>query len=625
MTICSVHQLAKSYGSQLIFENLSFEINENEKIGFVGRNGTGKTTLFKCLSGIEHPDAGTISIRKGVKVGYLAQIPIFPAGTTVEEVLRQAFAELNLLSNELAQLEMEMSETEDPDQLEKAIARYGICQETYENQGGYEMDAKISAVANGLQLQPVLNSDFDKISGGEKTKVSLGLMLLQAPQILLLDEPTNHLDIAAVEWLEGFLKEYKGTVVVISHDRAFLDEVAAKIIDLEDGEVTVYHHNYSGFISEKQKRLMAEFQAYQDQQKKVKKMREAIKRLREWANQANPPNEGLHKRARNMERALERMEKLKKPILNHRKMDLHFEGSDRSGKKVLTFEKVTKTFGRRLVFENVSMKLSYKDRAAIVGENGSGKSTLLKLVMGEHEPDDAGVRIGSSVKIGYLSQQLILTDAEVSIIDYFREDLSVSEDDARHILAKFLFYGSAVFKKMKNTSGGERMRIQLAKLMQKDLNFLILDEPTNHLDIDSREVLEEAIEHFDGTILAVSHDRYFLNKLFTKTFWLYEKRLHSFDGNYSWAREKMKGVIAEKEVPSREVPKLVVKKSNDVKQAPGPAEIERQIDQHENELFRLEEQMLSLTDLAQLMELNRLKEEKEKQIEWLYEQLEAIS
>ncbi|WHZ59335.1 ribosomal protection-like ABC-F family protein [Metabacillus hrfriensis] len=625
MTICSVHQLAKSYGSQLIFENLSFEINENEKIGFVGRNGTGKTTLFKCLSGIEHPDAGTISIRKGMKVGYLAQIPLFPAGTTVEEVLRQAFAELNLLSNELAQLEMEMSETEDPDKLEKTIARYGICQETYENQGGYEMDAKISAVANGLQLQPLLKSDFDKISGGEKTKVSLGLMLLQAPQILLLDEPTNHLDIAAVEWLEGFLKEYKGTVVVISHDRAFLDEVAAKIIDLEDGEVTVYHHNYSGFISEKQKRLMAEFQAYQDQQKKVKKMREAIKRLREWANQANPPNEGLHKRARNMERALERMEKLKKPILNHRKMDLHFEGSDRSGKKVLTFEKVTKTFGRRLVFENVSMQLSYKDRAAIVGENGSGKSTLLKLVMGEHEPDDAGVRIGSSVKIGYLSQQLILTDAEVSIIDYFREDLSISEDDARHILAKFLFYGSAVFKKMKNTSGGERMRIQLAKLMQKDLNFLILDEPTNHLDIDSREVLEEAIEHFDGTILAVSHDRYFLNKLFTKTFWIYEKRLHSFDGNYSWAREKMKGHLAEKEVPSREVPKLAVKKSNDVLQAPGSAEIERQIEQHENELFRLEEQMLSLTDLAQLMELNRLKEEKEKQIEWLYEQLEAIS
>jgi ATPase subunit of ABC transporter with duplicated ATPase domains len=625
MTICSVHQLAKSYGSQLIFENLSFEINENEKIGFVGRNGTGKTTLFKCLSGIEQPDAGTISIRKGMKVGYLAQIPMFPAGTTVDEVLRQAFAELNLLSNELAQLEMEMSGTEDPDNLEKAIARYGICQETFENRGGYEMDAKISAVANGLQMQPLLNSDFDTISGGEKTKVSLGLMLLQAPQILLLDEPTNHLDIAAVEWLEGFLKEYKGTVVVISHDRAFLDEVAAKIIDLEDGEATVYHHNYSGFISEKQKRLMAEFHAYQDQQKKMKKMREAIKRLREWANQANPPNEGLHKRARNMERALERMEKLKKPILNHRKMDLHFEGSDRSGKKVLTFENASKTFGSRKVFENISMQLSYKDRAAIVGENGSGKSTLLKLVMGEHEPDDAGVRIGSSVKIGYLSQQLFQTDAEVTIIDYFRENLFVSEDDARHILAKFLFYGSAVFKKMKNTSGGERMRIQLAKLMQKDLNFLILDEPTNHLDIDSREVLEEAIEHFDGTILTVSHDRYFLNKLFTKTFWLYEKRLYSFDGNYSWAREKMKGLLSEKEVPSKEVPKLVVKKSNEVKQAAAPAEIEAEIEKHEIELFRLEEQMLSLTDLAQLMELNRLKEEKEKKIEWLYEQLEAIS
>ncbi|WP_191557057.1 ribosomal protection-like ABC-F family protein [Metabacillus idriensis] len=625
MTICSVHQLAKSYGSQLIFENLSFEINENEKIGFVGRNGTGKTTLFKCLSGIEQPDAGTISIRKGMKVGYLAQIPMFPAGTTVDEVLRQAFAELHQLSNELAQLEKEMSDTEDPVKLEKAIARYGICQEKYENLGGYEMDAKISAVANGLQLQPLLNADFDHISGGEKTKVSLGLMLLQAPQILLLDEPTNHLDIAAVEWLEGFLKEYKGTVVVISHDRTFLDEVAVKIIDLEDGEVTVYHHNYSGFIAEKQKRLMAEFQAYQDQQKKIKKMREAIKRLREWANQANPPNEGLHKRARNMERALERMEKVKKPILNHRKMDLHFDGTDRSGKKVLTFENVTKTFGNRQVFGNVSLQLTYMDRAAIVGENGSGKSTLLKLVMGEHEPDDAGVRIGSSVKIGYLSQQLSLPDSEVTIIDYFREDLSVAEDDARHILAKFLFYGPAVFKKMKNTSGGERMRIQLAKLMQKDLNFLILDEPTNHLDIDSREVLEEAIEQFEGTILAVSHDRYFLNKLFTKTFWLYDKQLHAFDGNYSWARDKMRGLLDEKEVPVKIASKPEPKKSNAVKKAAAPSEIEMQIEQYENELFRLEEQMLSLSDLEQLMELNRLKEETEKQIVWLYEQLEAIS
>ncbi|MDR0136851.1 ABC-F type ribosomal protection protein [Metabacillus idriensis] len=625
MTICSVHQLSKSYGSQLIFENLSFEINENEKIGFVGRNGTGKTTLFKCLSGIEQPDAGTISIRKGMKVGYLAQIPMFPAGTTVDEVLRQAFAELHQLANELVQLEKEMSDTEDPDKLEKAIARYGICQEKYENLGGYEMDAKISAVANGLQLQPLLNADFDHISGGEKTKVSLGLMLLQAPQILLLDEPTNHLDIAAVEWLEGFLKEYKGTVVVISHDRTFLDEVAAKIIDLEEGEVTVYHHNYSGFIAEKQKRLMAEFQAYQDQQKKIKKMREAIKRLREWANQANPPNEGLHKRARNMERALERIEKVKKPILNHRKMDLHFDGTDRSGKKVLTLENVTKTFGNRQVFGNVSLQLTYKDRGAIVGENGSGKSTLLKLVMGEHEPDDAGVRIGSSVKIGYLSQQLSLPDSEVTIIDYFREDLSVAEDDARHILAKFLFYGPAVFKKMKNTSGGERMRIQLAKLMQKDLNFLILDEPTNHLDIDSREVLEEAIEQFEGTILAVSHDRYFLNKLFTKTFWLYNKQLHAFDGNYSWAREKMRGLLDEKEVPAKMVSKPEPEKSNAVKKGAAPSEIEWQIEQHETELFRLEEKMLSLSDLEELMKLNRLKEEKEKQIEWLYEQLEAIS
>lgn len=622
MTICSVQGLTKSYGSQLIFERLGFEINEGEKIGFTGRNGTGKTTIFKCLSGIEQPDEGTIAIKKGKKIGYLAQIPVFHDGATVEDVLREGFSELTELSAELSELEMKMAEAKDPHLLERVMERYGSCRQQFELLGGYEMDAKVQAVACGLKLQELLNEKFQAISGGEKTKVSLGMILLKQPDILLLDEPTNHLDIAAVEWLESYLKEYKGTVVVISHDRVFLDEVAGKILDLEGGEVTVYHTNYSGFIAQKQKKLLAEFQAYQDQQKKIKKMKEAIKRLKEWANQANPPNEGLHKRARNMERALMRMEKLKRPVLQHKKMDLSFEATDRSGKRVVSLDGASKAFGDRTILEEISLDIQYKDRTAIVGENGSGKSTLLKMVMGQVEPDSGAVKIGSSVKIGYLSQQLMLGDTDTSIIDFFREDVHASEEEARHILAGFMFYGPAVFKKLKHTSGGERMRIQLARLMQQDLNVLILDEPTNHLDIDSREVLEDAIEQFEGTIVAVSHDRFFLNKLFTKTCWIHQQKLFSFEGNYAWAREKMQPVLNQSEQGIREKQPSVLKTKQMKTPVPeNEEEILNKIEQLENDVYEIEQNMNKQSELNELLLLNRRKEEIESVIERLYKRL----
>lgn len=315
-------------------------------------------------------------------------------------------------------------------------------------------------------------------------------MLLQKPDLLLLDEPTNHLDLFAVEWLEQFLKEYNGTVMVISHDRYFLDEVVTKIFDLEDGEIHVYHTNYSRFVEEKEERLLQEFQAYQEQQKKIKKMKEAIKRLREWANQANPPNEGLHKRARSMERALERMEKLKKPILERKQMGLQFEGQERSGKDVVVMKEVSKGFAEHLLFNEANLHVRFQERAAIVGRNGTGKTTLLKLLLEQIEPDAGEIRIGSSVKIGYLSQHAY-GNRKSNVLEAFREYVAVTEGEARHILAKFLFYGPAVFKKVTQLSGGEKMRLRLAQLMYQDINFLILDEPTNHLDIESREVLEE--------------------------------------------------------------------------------------------------------------------------------------
>ncbi|EEM43827.1 ABC transporter ATP-binding protein uup [Bacillus thuringiensis serovar sotto str. T04001] len=537
MTICSVNNVTKSFGGNIIFENISLEIKNGERVGLVGRNGSGKTTIFGLLTGMESLDTGAIHMKKGTRIGHVAQIPKFDEAMTVYDVLSSAFKVEKELEKEMHALEKNMAEEQEQSSLQKLMERYGVIQEKFAFLGGYEIEANIMKVANGLQVTNLFSRVFTELSGGEQTKVSLAYMLLQKPDLLLLDEPTNHLDLFAVEWLEQFLKEYNGTVMVISHDRYFLDEVVTKIFDLEDGAIHVYHTNYSQFVEEKEGRLLQEFQAYQEQQKKIKKMKEAIKRLREWANQANPPNEGLHKRARNMERALERIEKLKRPILERKQMGLQFEGQERSGKDVVVMKEVSKGFAGRPLFEQANLHVRFQERAAIVGRNGTGKTTLLKLLLKEMEPEAGAIRVGSSVKIGYLSQHTY-ENMKSNVLEAFRENVTVTEGEARHILAKFLFYGPAVFKKVTQLSGGEKMRLRLAQLMYQDINFLILDEPTNHLDIESREVLEEALEQYNGTILAVSHDRYFLNKLFEKTYWIDECKLFEFAGNYAWARQK---------------------------------------------------------------------------------------
>ncbi|MBP1943783.1 ATPase subunit of ABC transporter with duplicated ATPase domains [Bacillus luteolus] len=516
MIVCNVHEISKMFGGNLVFEGISFEVHENDRVGIVGRNGGGKTTIFQLLAGLEAPDNGQIHFRKGLKVGYLAQIPEFPDDTLVQDVLMSAFTEVKGLEEKMKDIEQQMASEKDENALEKLVVKYGDIQEQFTRLGGYEIEANLMRIASGLEIDPMLNQVFSKLSGGEKTKVCLGLILLQAPDLLLLDEPSNHLDILAVEWLESFLKDYQGAVVVISHDRYFLDEVVTKVIELEDGELTVYHTNYTDFLKEKEERLLLEFQAYQEQQKKIKKMKETIKRLREWANQANPPNAGLHRRARSMEKALERIEKLKRPILDRKKMGLQFESASRSGKDVIVVKDVSTAFGEKVLLKNANMTLHFGERAAIVGQNGTGKSTLLKQILREVPTQNGEISVGGSVRIGYLSQHVHAKDPNQTVIEAFRDEVHVNEGDARHILAAFLFYGHAVFRKVNQLSGGERMRLRLAQLMYQNVNLLILDEPTNHLDIESKEVLEDALEDYSGTILAVSHDRYFLNKLFKK-------------------------------------------------------------------------------------------------------------
>ncbi len=535
MIICSVNQISKIYGGHTIFENITFEIKTSERIGLVGRNGSGKSSLLKIITGEETPDHGAVHWKKNLNIGYLAQIPNTPNTTTAYQFLLEAFSSLLKLKHELTRIEQKLTQPDLP-YYDRLIDQYGQLQDQFSLSGGYEIDAKIARISSGLKISHLLDRDFCTLSGGEKTKLGLAYALLQAPELLILDEPTNHLDMSAIEWLGDFLKDYSGSVLLVSHDRYFLDQIVNKIIDLEEGQLTIYPMNYSQFMKAKEERLIAEFKAYQDQQKKIKKMKETIKQLRIWANQANPPNEGLHKRARNMERALERMKKLSKPVLEAKRIGLDLSAANRSGQDVIVLKNVSKAFQDQLLFEDINLSVYFKDRVAIIGDNGTGKSTLLKIMLGELDPDQGGVKQGSQLKIGYLSQQPFAHLSSESVMDVFRDKVVLSE--ARHFLARFMFYGHHVYKKISQLSGGERMRLRLAQLMQQDINLLVLDEPTNHLDIESIEVLEDVLEQFQGTIIAVSHDRYFINKLFTKIYWIEDRQIHHYLGNYQEAKQK---------------------------------------------------------------------------------------
>ncbi|MED2973645.1 ABC-F type ribosomal protection protein [Fictibacillus sp. B-59209] len=535
MIICSANGLTKSFGGHTVFNNLSLEIHSTDRIGLIGRNGTGKSTLFKLLAGTEHPDEGSVHLKKGSVAGYLEQVPVRSDNASIYEVFMQSFSELHEIQEKIHALTAKMSETPNEKQLDKWLNQlYGL-QETYEEMGGYSIESKINGIVKGLGLEAVKDQPFSSISGGEKTKAGLGCLLLKEPDLLLLDEPTNHLDLSTMEWLEDYLLKYKGAVVIISHDRYFLDRTVNKIYDLEDGEVILYHGNYSAFSAEKEKRLLAEFAQYQEQQKRIKKMQEAIKRLRDWAIRGD--NGDLHRRARSMERAIERMQKIKRPLLNRRKTEISFQMKDRSGKEVLSMLDVTASYPGREILKQIDLFIRFGEKVAIVGNNGTGKSTLLKAILGEQEVTGL-IEIGRSVKLGYLSQTGLNSHPDETVLSAFREAVPVDEGAARHLLAKFLFYGQSVFKKVRDLSGGENTRLRFAQLVHQDVNLLLLDEPTNHLDIDSREVLEDALEEYNGTVVAVSHDRYFLNKLFNRVAWVHEGEIKEYLGTYDEARRQ---------------------------------------------------------------------------------------
>jgi ATPase subunit of ABC transporter with duplicated ATPase domains len=618
----ALNGVAKYFGATEVLKNINFEVQTAEKVGLVGRNGSGKSTILKIISGIEKHDKGSVMIKKGCVVGYLAQIPEYPENYTVSDVLNSAFEKVIAIEQQMKSLEIKMKELAS-DEIDRALKQYSELQQRYEIIGGYEREEKLSKVCIGLKFDySFKNQFFNLLSGGEKTTVVLGKMLLENPQLLLLDEPTNHLDVEAVEWLEEYLKQYKGMVLIVSHDRYFLDRVVTKIIEVEDMESETYLGNYSTYVKTKEEKVMLEFEAFQDQQKKIKAMEKAIKDLRDWAIRAD--NNKFFRRAASMQKRLDKMEKLDKPVLEKQNMKLNVNQAQRSGEETIKIKNLTKSFDNKILIENGEMLIRYGERAALIGVNGSGKSTLLKILLGEETADLGEALLGASVKTGYLPQQIDFPDEGATVLESFRDGITISEGNAREYLAKYLFFGESVFKKVKSLSGGEKSRLKLGKLLFEDVNLLILDEPTNHLDIDSIETLEETLLDFQGTILFISHDRYFINKLCSYIVSLENRALVKYHGNYEYYRDKkqaLKQVEVQKSTVKKEKPQRTKVVDEEKKKEKLKLKLEEQIADFEEAIVQLDLKMnLKDIDYVLIQQYYQEKQEVQQKLDEVLEQ-----
>ena len=599
-----------------LLENLSFEIQEGECVAILGRNGCGKTTLFNILTGQMDYDSGEVYVNPNKKLGLISQIPRFPEGFTVEDVLRSAFTELLRLRRRMEALEGEMAVGATDAQLRE----YDTLANRFQTGGGYDMDVEVDKICNGLGISSEQrDQEFASLSGGEKTRVNLARLLLEKTDILLLDEPTNHLDLRSVEWLEQYINAFKGTVLTISHDRYFIDQVADRVIEIADGHAEFYSGNYSFYMDEKQARFDLQMKQYEQEQAKLKQLGYTLERMKGWGIN----NRTLYRRAMSIQHRMERIHRTEKPK-KERTMKASFGEKDFSGDIVFKMKGVSKSFGDRVLFSDVNLSVEGGERIALLGDNGTGKTTFIKCLLGE-EDCQGKIQFGPTVKFGYLPQIVHFDHPERSLYDTMLYEKNCTPQTARDRLGAFLFQGEDVFKQVGNLSGGEQSRLRLCMLMDEKINLLILDEPTNHLDIASREWVEAAIEDFEGVLLFVSHDRYFIEK-FAERIWLLEDgTIRDFPCGYQKYRSILEHEAAAKPAPvveakpKKEKPKGGTKESEKLVRR-----LEREIEKQEAAIAELDARIeAAAADYQELARLLGEKETAENDLMALMEQWEA--
>ena len=622
MVEVSVNDLSKSFEiGRNILDGLCFAVNTGERVGILGPNGCGKTTLFRILVGELEPDEGQVSVAQGRRIGLISQIPVYPADWTTEDVLRDAHRRLYAISERIDELALRMESDQSP----ALLREYDKLSDDFRRLGGYSMEVERNRVANGLQIPAAQREQlFSSLSGGEKTRVNLARLILEDTDILLLDEPTNHLDLRATEWLEDYLLHFKGTVLTISHDRYFLDRVVQRCVEINEGKAELYSGNYSFYVQERQRRFEEKLKQYERDQAKVEQLTRAAEQMHLWAFMGA---DKLHKRAFAMEKRIEKLQMSEKPR-ETKKLNVKFKQREFNGDEVLVLDDIEKHFGEKKLFRDLSLTVTGGERIALIGDNGTGKSTLLKLIMNQEKPDRGYLYQGPAVRTAYLPQIVEFGVDERSALDTMLYDAKCHPQEARDRLAAFGFRGEDVFKPVGALSGGERSRLKLCMLMGSDINFLILDEPTNHLDIASREWMEDALSDYEQTLLFVSHDRYFIEKFADRIWALADGTITDYRGGYraycSW-RER------QSLLQQTEAKKAPVKKTEDKR--PRTPNVDKLIARTEREIARVEAKLAecdalseeNATDYQKLMEIEEQKAELNEQLLELYEKWEELS
>ena len=544
----SLNKINKSYGYNNVLNNLSFDIKTNERVALIGSNGCGKSTTLRIIMGLETSDSGSVSIRKESKIGYLTQIPPEEKDSVIaRNVYLRGVSELLDLENRINTFIENMTSNE------KDIKIFDKLQEEFRIKGGYNLKERIEKIRSGFKISDeLLDREYNKLSGGEKTLINLASIVLSNPDILLLDEPTNHLDIDTLEWFEEYLSNYNGTVVIISHDRYFLDRTVNKIIEMENGSADVYYGNYSYYLKESEKRLMLEFKNYKNQQKEIKALKEAIIRYRQWGTKSDNPI--FFRRDKAIETRLEKMDIIEKPKTKS-DLKINLKVDERTSNRVLIISNFDLSIGNRELLKKANMEVYYKERVCLMGKNGVGKTTLIKNILNNTHDN---IKLGTNIKIGYIPQEIRFDNENLTIYEHMRRIFVGSESELRSKLNQFYFTSDNINKKIKSLSGGEKVRLKLLELILKNANLLILDEPTNHIDIDTREILEESLLNYEGTILFISHDRYFINKIATKIVTIKDKKMITYDGNY----DSIKNKPVKFEIKEELKPQIIIKGSN---------------------------------------------------------------